>query len=214
MLSKLKIILIMPFVYPVIFFSSLHVLKSNYGLKYALFQIWSRWLLKRAKTRVEIQHAELIPLENDYVFVSSHPSAFDPLILAAVLPVDTHFVLHQKDKFPFIHVYAKRLNIMRMSQLNTASNLLKIEKYLSESSVCIFQENQGKTDGLEAFYAAAIDKHWTLIPIDIKNSQGILKIQTYHKVLVEVKTPLYYEEYQGKNADELASLLNERILLL
>ena len=141
MISKLKLLLLMPFVYPVIFFTSLHVIRSSYGLKYALFQIWSRWLLKSSKSKVNMINPELIPLENDYVFVSSHGSNFDPLILASVLPVETHFILKDKERLPFVNVYSKRLKIQRIFPDRHDLDLELIEQNLSQSSVCVFLDN-------------------------------------------------------------------------
>jgi hypothetical protein len=214
MISKFKLLLLMPFVYPVIFFTSLHVIRSNYGLKYALFQIWSRWLLKRSKSKVNIIHPELIPLENDYVFVSTHDSNFDPLILATVLPVETHFILNDKEKLPFINVYSKRMKIQRIYPDRHDLDIEVIEQNLSQSSVCVFLEKFDANLGLQAFFQAAIEKHWTLIPVSIKNNEGILKNKGYHSAVVEIKTPVYFEEYKGNSGAELASLINDRIHLL
>lgn len=214
MISKLKLLLLMPFVYPVIFFTSLHVIRSSYGLKYALFQIWSRWLLKRSKSKVNIIHPELIPLENDYIFVSSHGSNFDPLILASVLPVETHFILNEKERLPFINVYSKRMKIQRIYPDRHDLDIEAIEKNLSQSSVCVFLEKFDENIGLQAFFQAAIEERWTLIPVSIKNNEGILRNSGYHSVVVEIKTPVYFEEYQGKSSTMLASLINDRIHLL
>lgn len=214
MISKLKLFLLMPFVYPVIFFTSLHVIRSSYGLKYALFQIWSRWLLKRSKSKVNIIHPELIPLENDYVFVSSHGSNFDPLILASVLPVETHFILNDKERLPFINVYSKRMKIQRIYLDRHDLDTKTIEQNLSQSSVCIFLDKFDENLGLQAFFQAAIEKHWTLIPVSIKNNENILRRGAFHSAVVEIKTPVYFEEYQGKSKSELASLINDRIHLL
>lgn len=214
MISKLKLLLLMPFVYPVIFFTSLHVIRSSYGLKYALFQIWSRWLLKRSKSKVNIINPELIPLENDYVFVSSHGSNFDPLILASVLPVETHFILKDKERLPFVNVYSKRLKIQKIFPDRHDLDIEVIEQNLSQSSVCVFLDNFDDHLGLQTFFKAATEKHWTLIPVLIKNNEGILKNKGYHSAVVEIKTPVYFEEYEGKSSAELASLINDRIHLL
>ncbi len=212
-MRALILFLMMLFVYPVVFFSSLHLIKSTYDLKYTLFQIWSRWFIKRASAKVDCKRCDLIPLENDYIFVVHHENKLDALVLAEALPVRTHFILDHSEKIPYMNVYLKRLNSDRLSYINDDFSKLteKMENDLNESSITVFQNTlYGEKIPLN-FYDLAKSQKWTLIPVMISNSKNLMKKGKHHHVEVEIKVPLYFEEYGKRSTEDIQKLILERL---
>ena len=212
-MQSLVLFLMMIFVYPVIFFSSLHLFKANYDLKFTLFQIWSRWFIKRASAKVECERCDLIPLENDYIFIVTHESRWDACVLAEALPVRTHFILDESEKIPYLNGYLKRLKTLRISyKKNDFSNYIQnMENDLNESSLSLFLNSINGLDIPMSFYEQAKLGKWTLIPVLIKNSKNLLKKGRRHHVKVEIKVPLYFEEYGKSESDDIKKLILERL---
>lgn len=212
-MQKIILFIMMIFAYPVIFFSSLHLIKSNYELKYTLFRIWSRFFLKRASAKVVCEHSELIPLENDYVFLVNHESKLDCCILAEALPVQTHFILDKSERVPYLNTYLKRLNAIFVSYENCTldQHINTLEDYLNESSITLFMNTLNNEACPECFLEIAKTEKWTLIPISISGSKKLMKKGRHHHVKVDIKVPLYFEEY-GKF--ELNEIQNQILLRL
>lgn len=212
-MQSLFLFIIMIFVYPVILFTSLHVIKGTYELKYTLFQIWSNFMLKRASSKVECKNSDLIPLENDYVFVVNHENKLDICLLTSALPVRTHFICDKTEKVPYLNVYLKRLKSIFVSYKNVdfSAYLSQFEDGLNESSLTIFLNTLSNEPLPSNFYTLAKQQKWTLIPVSIKNSANLLKKGKYHKVEVEIKVPLYFEEYGNNDIEVIQKLINERL---
>ncbi len=205
--------IMMIFVYPVVFFSSLHLIKANYDLKYTLFQIWSRFFLKRASAKVECKRSDLIPLENDYVFIVHHESTLDVCALAEALPVRTHFILDKTEKVPYLNNYLKRLKSMRIDYSASNCHIYseQFENDLNESSVTVFVNNLKNQILPIDFYDCAKSQKWTLIPVMIHNSKNLMKKGRHHKIEVEIKVPLYFEEYGKSSTEAIQKLILERL---
>ena len=61
------------------------------------------------------------------------------------------------------------------------------------------------------FYDCAKSSKWTLIPIFIHNSKNLMKKGRHHQVKVEVKVPIYFEEYGQSSAADIEKLILERL---
>lgn len=210
-MQNVRLFLMMIFVYPVIFFTSLHVISANYELKYTLFQIWARFFMKRASAKVECLRADLIPLENDYIFVVNHNNALDALILCAALPVRTHFILEKNEKIPYLNNYLKRLKTIRFENSLDESIIETVENDLNESSITVFTQSIASKPLPISFYELALKQKWTLIPVTIVGSQNVMKKGKFHNVKVVIKDPLYYEEYEKMNSNEIEESILHRI---
>lgn len=199
MIRKILLALLMPFVYPVILISSLHTRKVSDDLKYQVFQIWAKWIVKMSSTRVSLKRADLIPLENGYVFISNHANAFDPLLIASVLPVSTYFACDTRERVPFIHTWYKRIQTLFFSPNTSDYSALdaKLEQYLSAGNLTLFNTNMKGESLNEAFFELAKQHRLTLIPLSLANSSAIFKKGIHHKVTLTVGIPLYFEEYDA-----------------
>ncbi len=213
-MQALFLFIIMIFVYPVIFFSSLHLFKSTYDLKYTLFQIWARFMLKRAKAKIECERCDLIPLENDYVFIANHVNSFDTYVLAQALPVRTHFIFDKSARVPYLKVYLKRLKSLFVdySNVDFKDYLSQLEDDLNESSMTVFNASLKQTPLPLSFYELAKNQKWTLICVTLKNSKNLLRIGKYHTVKAEISVPLYFEEYESLSCEAIQKQINERLI--
>lgn len=212
-MKKLLLFLKMIFVYPVILFSSLHVIKAGFDLKYAVLQIWSKTLLKMSNTKVLLKHQELIPLENGYVFMSTHDSEFDALILIHSLPVFTNFIFDTKESFPYLKIWFKRLRSGFVSYHDHTFPVspTQIIELMGKHNVTIFLNNLKNqplsTEALKTLY----DLKLTLIPVSIQGNSNILKKGRFNTVNVEICLPLHYEEYQELSYEACLNELKSRL---
>jgi|GEM_PF-1733277 len=212
-MKKLILFLQMIFVYPVIVFSSLHVLKSSFDLKYALLQIWAKTLLKMGNVKVLLKHQELIPLENGYVFVSSHDSSFDALSLIHCLPVSTNFIFDHREKTPYLNIWFKRLQSLYISykESNTSLNVPQLTTLMGQHNVTIFSKNLKNQALNPEIFKIFYEMKLTLIPISIQGNSNILKKGRFHTVNVEVCLPLHHEEYLDLSYEACLKELQLRI---
>lgn len=213
MIQWFMVALLMPFVYPAIFFSSLHVLKASDELRYTVYLIWAQWLLKMSSTKVTILQKQLIPLENGYVFVAQQANKMDPLIVSAALPVQTYFMLDQKARVPFIHLWIKMIRTLMISSSkeNFTQHETWLEQRLSQANLTLFLNNHLQENVHASFYEVAFKHHLTFVPLKIENNRSIFKKGAHHHVKVTVGIPLYHEEYALYDVNKLKDELFERI---
>lgn len=212
-MQKLVLFLKMIFVYPVVFFTSLHAIKSDYSLKFMLFKLWSKFLVKQASAKVTLKHSDLIPLETGYVFVVNHANPLDPCILIEHLPVESHFVFDVTERVPYLNRWLKRLNTLRIdySQSNFKSIKQEFLSQMDQSSIILFFNTLKGIELGELFYQFAKDEHLTLIPVRLENTQYLFKKGHHHHVTVDIQIPLYFEEYAEMTHDSIHRELKQRL---
>ena len=215
-MQKFILFLKMIFVYPVIFFTSLHAIRADYDLKLTLFKLWSRFLVKQASAKVECTHTDLIPLETGYVFVLTHTNPLDLCVFIEHLPVNTHFVLDGSETIPYLKGWLKRLKTLRMIPNDETFETIQSDflTQMDESSVTVFFKSLQHRELSDAFYSLALKEHLTLIPVIIQNSDKLLKKGKHHRVTVDIQVPLYHEEYSDLNETELRQELERRLKVI
>lgn len=212
-MQRLILFLKMIFVYPVIFFTSLHAIRAEYGLKFMLFKLWSRFLVKQASAKVVFNHGDLIPLETGYVFIVSHTNPLDACVFIEHLPVETHFVLDANERIPYLNRWLKRLNTLRMN-VTDSKFIPYSEEFLAQmdqSSITLFFNTLNGKELNEDFYQFAKKEHLTLIPVRLKNTDFLLKKGKHHSTSVDIQVPFYYEEYAEMSLDLIHRELSARI---
>lgn len=215
-MQKFILFLKMIFVYPVIFFTSLHAIRADNDLKFTLFKLWSRFLVKQASAKVECTHTDLIPLETGYVFVLTHANPLDLCVFIEHLPVNTHFVLDGSETIPYLNGWLKRLKTLRLNPNGESFETIQSDflAQMDESSVTVFFKSLQHKELSDAFYRLALKEHLTLIPVIIQNSDKLLKKGNHHRVMVDIQVPLYHEEYSDLNENELRQELQRRLKVI
>jgi len=204
----------MLFVYPPIFFSALSVRKSDFALKYASFRMWTDSYLKLLGVTTELIHSNLIPLEDGFLFVVSHESTIDSLVLADTLPVKTNFLLDQKESVPYMNIWFKHLQTIRFDRTMTVFKPLfeAFNQSMNDcDNLCVFKNSLNGVELPSSFLELAYQSEKTLIPVKIKGSQEALVKGGSHRVIVEIGLPLHFEEYGTTSYDQCLLELNQRI---
>lgn len=213
-MKKIILFLEMLFVYPPIFFSALSVRKSDFSLKYASFKMWANSYLKLLGVTPELIHPNLIPLENGFIFIVSHESAIDSLILADVLPVKANFLMDHKESVPYMNVWFRVLKSIRFdrSMADFRSLNMAFNQSIQEcDNLCVFKNSLIGVELPSSFLELAYQSEKILIPVKIKGSQAALLKGGSHKVRVEIGLPLHFEEYGISSYEQCLMELDQRI---
>lgn len=128
---------------------------------YSNFMNYTVWLgLKLANVKVVLNGKEKIPTDSRFMFVSNHRSAFDPVIVRALLgKYNINFISKpQNFEVPFLKQFLIRLKFLSIDRDNPRSSLktiLKAIEYIKndEGSMGVYPEGmRSKTGELLPFH--------------------------------------------------------------
>ena len=179
---------------------------------------WSRFLLRVAGVRVEIEGAERIDIEAPQVLVANHASWFDPLALAGFCPGPYVFVAKKEvARVPFLgwaiaacgHIYIDR------SDRDLALESLEIARKRLEDdgpSIIMFPEGTRSATGeVQRFkkgaFVLAIQTGADVVPAAIIGSREVMRkgsvLVRPGVIRIRFGTPIPVDSYDVEQRDEL-----------
>ncbi len=200
---------------PSLWLSRLHILKADFEMRLDLLRVWSSTLLKMTKTNVKLIHKNHIPLENGYVFLVNHTSAYDVMVLAEVFPVNFGLILDKKDTIRWIRPLINALKPLKVNYDSYAfvEETTTLTTYLKDrQNLLVFNQTLSHKPLHTSFYAWLKQQKLTVIPVRITNSDRIIK-SSPATVNVEIALPLYYDEYQTMSDEQFKDELNTSLQL-
>ena len=149
-------------------------------------KIWGKALVKTAFVKVDlIKNIEKEVLEDNYILMSNHQSAFDIFLLYGYLPFDFTF-LSKKEvfKIPLFGLAMKVVGAIAVDRENPATlkkTIKDMENYINGNrSLLIFPEGTRSKDGnllpfKKGGFLLAKKSKTKILPITIINSNSVLK---------------------------------------
>lgn len=160
--------------------------------KFKLAQAWARLILKLANAKVEVQHTNLIPLEDGYTFVVKRECKDDGVVLLASHPLDFSFFVSEDTPLSFIKPYLSLIGSVRYTKDSVDDDLIAMGHDLKHrrNFVVFLQEGYPGSSLLDAAYLSKT----AIIPVAIQGSSPMMRFGK-HRVTVSFCLPLHYEEY-------------------
>ncbi len=203
------------FVLPTMFFTRLHLRKSNLEGKLQITKIWANYILRSASVRLEIENTNLIPLEDGYTFISNHPSKYDGLFILAANPLTFSFFIPIFEKLPYMTPFLKMIESIRYTAVSQQDDLIFMSQELSKHrNFHLYVDDLIGNEVDSSILDAAFLTKTAIIPVAISNAKSMMKLG-FHKIKISYCTPLHYEEYGSLGArttiEEIKTRINNEI---
>ncbi len=197
------------------FFTRLHLKKSDLGGRIQITKIWANYILRSASVRLIIENTNLIPLENGYTFISNHPTKYDGLFNLVANPLDVSFFIPIEEKLPYMTPFLKMIESIRTTVDSRSVDLIFMSQELKKHrNFHLYIEDLAKKEVDPSILDAAFLTKTAIIPVAISNAQSMMKLGN-HEVKISYCTPLHFEEYGSlgafKTLDEIKTRLNNEI---
>jgi len=198
---------------PSLWLSRLHILKADFEMRLDLVRVWSSTLLKMIKTKVQLIHKNHIPLEDGYVFLVNHTSAYDVMMLTDVFPVNFGLILDKNDSIRWINPLISALKPMKIDYESFAfddADELCLAYLKAHQNIILFNQSlSGKTLNL-SFYTWLKAHRLTVIPVRVHGAERILKSKQ-SVVRIDIALPLYFDEYQMMSPEQFKAELSSTL---
>lgn len=179
--------------------------------------IWARINSWMTPMFVKVSGRKNIDINQSYVVIANHQSAFDIFVLYGFLNIDFKWVMKQEArKLPGIgigcekvgHIFIDRTDHdSAIKSLNTAK-----KKIVNGTSIIFFPEGTRSSDGIirdfkKGAFKMALDLDLPILPVTIIGTKEILPNKTLDlfpgKVSMRIHEPISIESYSDVNIDEL-----------
>lgn len=147
-------------------------------------QKWAAGIMKRTKSRIEIEGLENLP-EGPVLFISNHEGNFDIPVLLSAIPKPFGFISKKEvKKLPIIPVYMEEMNCVFLDRTDRRSSFKSItdsaEKLKEGHSILIFPEgtrSKGEMVGefKSGFMRIAKDAGVPIVPIAISGTSEVME---------------------------------------
>jgi 1-acyl-sn-glycerol-3-phosphate acyltransferase len=194
--------------------------------QHACARVWSSWILKTSRIRVNLEGLEHIPRNETVIFCANHPSAMDIPILFVSLPVQFRFVAKRSlFNVPFLGWHLWRSGHIPVERDRPRKALRTLdqaaERIRAGCSVVLFPEGTRSRDGgLGSFktgsFYLAVKSGVPVIPITINGSRAVLKPDTLHvrpgTVEMIIHPPIATSGFSIDDVEDLSKRVRSQIL--
>lgn len=201
-----------------------HQEKYSEEERYRIARRCIRIMMINGRIRTEAFGTELLPQEGGYVMYSNHQGKYDTLgIMSAHCKPCTIVMDAYRSRLPIADPFIDLVNGSRLDrtdmrkQINT---IMKIaEEVKSGRRYIVFPEGgyDHNRNDLQEFmpgaFKCATKYGAPIVPVAIIDSYKVFGINSLRKVKTQVHflKPIFFEEYQGMNTQEIAQIVKERI---
>lgn len=194
---------------------------------YQLAQKMCKRMLKSAKVTVEVKGKENLPKEGPVLYVASHKSLFDIVVLMSIID-DPCIYVGKKEiaKMPFIKDWFEALGCIYLDREDKRKSLQSIIKGIEElksgQSVVIFPEGtRHYGDEIQKFkegsFKLALKSQVPIIPIALHNTYKVFEQKrsiTKTTVTVNIGKPIATKGLSNEEARELPLRTEEVVRML
>ena len=172
----------------------------------------------------ECHGLENIPKEDGFLLYGNHQGLFDIVAIAATCPNPLAAVMKKELKgVPFVEQIRLCTNSFLMDREDLRQSMTVINNVIKEvkagRNYLIFPEGTRSRKGNELLefhngsFKCALKTKAPVLPVAFVNSFKVLDEKGCKPVNVQIHylKPIYFEEYEGMNTVELASLVRSRI---
>jgi 1-acyl-sn-glycerol-3-phosphate acyltransferase len=165
-------------------------------------------------------------LPRNFLFIANHGSFIDAIILAAVLPSSTSFLIkYEARKIPIAGLFLSRINslFVKRDSIKSRARSLKLIKILlmSNNSIAIFPEGTfDKNIGIKRFHRGGFtfinDLKTSVIPIGIRGAREMMPSESWliSYCRLEVFIDFSFETSNYASAEDLSRAARKKISLL
>ena len=209
---------------PAVFISAIQSRKQPFKVRFELAKAWSAMIIRMTKSKLVVDGANNIPLQDGMLFVVNHQGSVDGFVLLAASPVPISAVSKvESKKIPFMNIWYKNLDVLmfdRHSVKDSVAMVGKLTERLSKGhNMVIFPEgtrSYGNTMGefKAGALKAGVNAKVPIVPVALIDSYKALDDPKAKKVIIQVHylQPIHHEEYQSLTIQELADEVRTRIL--
>lgn len=219
----IAIILILPVVivtFPLLLIMKLRPNWFSIKFKYGYARFILKWLCIAFRVRFDINGLENIPKDQKYVLTPNHLSLFDAITMIMVSKRPITFVAKKETRnMPVVGMILEVIGgfFLDRKDVRRSLKMMKdIEDYINEHpevGFVIFPEGTRSKDVnmmpgefKGGSYKVAYKTEATVVPLTLYGTKKPLGFNEYlfHKIKVEIGTPIPYEEYKDLTTIELA----------
>lgn len=211
-----------------------YLYKANYVKKHAneyseeaRYQIARKCIsimMHNGRIETEAFGTELLPKEGGYVMFSNHQGKYDTLGIMSVHNEPCTIVMDAyRSRLPMVDSFIDLVRGSRLDKTDIKSQIKTILKIAEEvkkgRKYIVFPEggyDHNKND-LQEFkpgaFKCATKSGAPIVPVAIIDSYKPFGMNSLRKVKTQVHflNPIFFEEYQGMNTQEIAEMVKERI---
>jgi len=179
--------------------------------------VWARLNAWMTPISVKVSGREHIDVNQSYVVISNHQSAFDIFVLYGFLNIDFKWVMKQElRKIPGIGIGCEKVGHIFIDRTDHESAIKSLsiakEKIVNGTSVIFFPEGTRSTDGKikdfkKGAFRMALDLGLPILPVTIIGTKDILPNKTIDlfpgKVMMRIHESIPVNDYSHETIDEL-----------
>jgi 1-acyl-sn-glycerol-3-phosphate acyltransferase len=185
--------------------------------------IWARINVWMTPVFVKVSGRKNIEIQQSYVVIANHQSAFDIFILYGFLGIDFKWIMkHELRKVPGIGIGCEKVGHIFIDRADHESAIKTLcaakKKIVNGTSVIFFPEGTRSSDGIirdfkKGAFKMALDLNLPILPVTIIGTRKILPNKTIDlfpgKVLLKIHEPISVKDYSDENMDELIQKARE-----
>ena len=192
--------------------------------KWKHIQYIMKMAVNSGNLQFECHGLENIPKEDGFLLYGNHQGLFDIVAIAATCPNPLAAVMKKELKgVPFVEQIRLCTNSFLMDREDLRQSMTVINNVIKEvkagRNYLIFPEGTRSRKGNELLefhngsFKCALKTKAPVLPVAFVNSFKVLDEKGCKPVNVQIHylKPIYFEEYEGMNTVELASLVRSRI---
>lgn len=179
--------------------------------------IWARINSWMTPMFVKVSGRKNIDINQSYVVIANHQSAFDIFVLYGFLNIDFKWVMKQEArKLPGIGIGCEKVGHIFIDRTDHDSAIKSLneakKKIINGTSIIFFPEGTRSFDGSirdfkKGAFKMALDLDLPILPVTIIGTKAILPNKTLDlfpgKVSMRIHEPILIESYSDVNIDEL-----------
>ena len=179
--------------------------------------IWARINSWMTPMFVKVSGRKNIDINQSYVVIANHQSAFDIFVLYGFLNIDFKWVMKQEArKLPGIGIGCEKVGHIFIDRTDHDSAIKSLnaakKKIVNGTSIIFFPEGFRSFDGIirdfkKGAFKMALDLDLPILPVTIIGTKAILPNKTLDlfpgKVSMRIHEPISIESYSDVNIDEL-----------
>lgn len=195
-------------------------LEERYGFIYSVVG----GVNKKGRVDVEGFGMDLLPEQSGYLLAPNHQGLEDPLAIFQTHERPVRAIVKKELlKAPIVKDVIKMLEFMPMDREDVRGSVRIIKEATNAlengQNVFVFPEGtrcRNKNNILEfkgGTFKIAVNAKAPIVPVAIIDSYKVFDVNSLKKITVQIHylPPIYYEEYQGLQTNEIAAMVHDRI---